>query len=186
MPVLIASLLALSTVSGPPACTVPGLPISADQQALMAQTNQYRGHVGVASVRWSKALELAALEHARDMARRDYFEHADPEGRRVGSRTRGAGYCRTTVGENLYWGKNSVRTATAAMDGWKKSPGHDANLKDDRWRYMGAAVYREQRDDGEHIWWVQVFGADARLARVSPRGTHSRASTASHSPNRSR
>jgi len=147
-------------LSAPAACVAPGLPTARPQQALFQALNAYRAGLGLPGLRYSKALELAALEHARDMERRNYFDHADPEGRRVPDRVETTGFCHRKVGENLVWGRNSVRTADAAMKRWKESPGHDANLRHPKYRYVGLALHRKRKADGVHYFWVQVFGFD--------------------------
>jgi uncharacterized protein YkwD len=106
-------------------------------------------------LRLSAKLSEAAMQHARDMARRHYFEHQDPAGRTPADRVRATGYAERRVGENLAYG---VLSTGEAIAGWIKSPAHCENLMDADFREMGIAYAREQ---GEHteLFWVQVLAA---------------------------
>ena len=103
---------------------------------------------------WNDALGAAALRHSEDMAARDYFAHADPEGRSVSQRTTAAGYRWRTVGENIAAG---LGEPAAVVAGWLASPGHCANIMSPDFAEMGAAfVLRAGTARG--VWWTQTFG----------------------------
>jgi uncharacterized protein YkwD len=107
-----------------------------------------------APLAWNEALAAAALVHSRDMARRDYFSHADPEGRSVSGRATAAGYRWQHVGENIAAGQGEPAEVVA---GWLASPGHCANIMSPDFAEMGAA-YALRPGSTRAIWWTQTFG----------------------------
>ncbi len=75
---------------------------------------------------WNSQLEEAAEGHARDMDRRNYFNHTSKDGRSIEDRIMAAGYTYTgyksfAIGENIAKGQESIAEVT---NGWFKSPGH--------------------------------------------------------------
>jgi uncharacterized protein YkwD len=107
-----------------------------------------------APLTWNEALAAAALAHSADMAARDYFAHADPEGRSVAQRASAAGYRWRAVGENIAAG---LGEPPAVVAGWLASPGHCANIMSADFAEMGAAfVLRAGTARG--VWWTQTFG----------------------------
>jgi len=108
----------------------------------------------VAPLAWNEALGVAALRHSQDMAARDYFSHADAEGRSVGQRASAAGYRWRHVGENIAAGLGEPAGVVA---GWLASPGHCSNIMSPDFAEMGAAfVVRHATARG--VWWTQTFG----------------------------
>ena len=102
----------------------------------------------------SRILNEAAADHARDMARRNYFEHRGTDGSQPKDRVMRAGYQPRLTGENIAFGPESAEEAVA---GWLKSPGHCANIMDSRFRDIGIGL-ATGRGRGK-IYWVQDFGA---------------------------
>jgi uncharacterized protein YkwD len=102
----------------------------------------------------SRDLEDAAAAHARDMARKRYFEHRGRDGSQPKDRVRRAGYQSRLTGENIALGPVS---AEEVVDGWLDSPGHCANIMDARFQDIGVGVASGGKR-GE-IYWVQTFGA---------------------------
>lgn len=105
----------------------------------------------------SNKLTEAAAAHARDMARRKYFEHRGRDGSEPRDRVRRTGYQWRLVGENIAYGPES---AEEVVDGWLDSPGHCANIMDPRFEDIGVGV-ASGRKRGQ-IYWVQEFGAPRR------------------------
>ena len=104
---------------------------------------------------WSDALAQAALVHSRDMAARNYFDHADPNGATVAQRATRSGYRWRAVGENIAAGQGSARQVVA---GWLASPGHCENIMSRDFADMGAA-YAINPHSAMEIYWTQAFGA---------------------------
>jgi uncharacterized protein YkwD len=101
----------------------------------------------------SRDLNDAAANHARDMARRKYFEHRGRDGSQPKDRVLRAGYKSRLTGENIALGPESAEEVVA---GWLDSPGHCANIMDTRFRDIGVGV-ATGRGRGQ-IYWVQNFG----------------------------
>jgi len=108
-----------------------------------------------APLAWNDQLASAALEHARDMAEHEYFDHVDRRGRGVAGRTRALGYPWRAIGENIAAGQGSARQVVA---GWLASPGHCANILSPSFREMGTGYALNPQAPME-IYWTQVFGA---------------------------
>ena len=102
----------------------------------------------------SPQLNEAAARHARDMARKDYFEHRGADGSQPKDRVLRAGYQSRLTGENIALGPESAEEVIA---GWLASPGHCANIMDSRFQHIGVGL-ATGRGRGK-IYWVQNFGA---------------------------
>jgi uncharacterized protein YkwD len=104
----------------------------------------------------SSKLGDAASAHARDMARKKYFEHRGADGSEPKDRVRRAGYQYRLTGENIAFGPESAEEVVA---GWLASPGHCENIMDPRFEHIGVGVATGRKRG--HIYWVQEFGAPA-------------------------
>jgi uncharacterized protein YkwD len=105
-------------------------------------------------LRVSRQLDDAAGGHARDMARRKYFEHRGSDGSEPRDRVRRAGYQSRLTGENIALGPESAEEVVA---GWLDSPGHCANIMDSRFEEIGVGL-ATGRGRGQ-VYWVQNFGS---------------------------
>lgn len=106
----------------------------------------------VAPLAPSRALDDAALRHARDMARHNYFDHAGRDGSQPKQRVARLGYHSRLTGENIAFGPES---AEEVVEGWLASPGHCANIMEPRIQEMGIG-FAVGRKRGE-IYWVQTL-----------------------------
>jgi uncharacterized protein YkwD len=102
----------------------------------------------------SPRLNDAAADHARDMARKKFFEHRGSDGSEPRDRVRRAGYRSRLTGENIAYGPVSAEEVVA---GWLASPGHCENIMEPRFRDIGVGV-ATGRKRGQ-IYWVQEFAA---------------------------
>ena len=102
----------------------------------------------------SRQLNEAARRHARDMARKKFFEHRGSDGSQPKDRVLRAGYQPRLTGENIAFGPETAREAVA---GWLDSAGHCENIMDPRFLDIGVGV-ATGRERGQ-IYWVQTFGA---------------------------
>ena len=101
---------------------------------------------------WNDELETAAIGHAKDMARKNYFSHTSKDGRSMETRIVAAGYFfkgfkSFMIGENIAFGQSSIDEVT---DGWFKSEGHCKNLMNPGFKEVGVAQHSH--------YWVQDFG----------------------------
>jgi uncharacterized protein YkwD len=108
----------------------------------------------VPPLQMSRELDDAATDHARDMARRKYFDHRGSDGSQPKDRVRRTGYLSRLTGENIAYGPESAEEVVA---GWLASPGHCENIMEPTFRDIGVGV-ATGRKRGQ-IYWVQTFGA---------------------------
>lgn len=106
----------------------------------------------------SDTLQLAALAHARDMARRSLLSHAGSDGSTPAERATRAGYRWRVVGENI---ASSQSTPEQVVAEWVRSPRHCVNLMDTEFSEMGVA-YVVEPQSAAGIYWAQMFGAPRR------------------------
>lgn len=110
------------------------------------------------------ALTRAALEHSRDMAAHDVFDHRGHDGSTPGIRVDRAGFGdHRIVGENIAAG---AMTPGDVTQGWLASPAHCENIMDGRFTLVGIA-YAENLRTRSAVFWTQDFAAH-RLSAANP------------------
>jgi uncharacterized protein YkwD len=115
--------------------------------------NRNRRAAGLETLQASRVLSQAARLQARNMAKYNFFDHTDLQGRdpqdRVEIFDREHRY--DLVGENIAAGYSS---AQATCEGWMHSPGHRANILGEDYTAIGVGFSR----GGEYgRYYVQVF-----------------------------
>lgn len=105
-------------------------------------------------LRWNERLAAAALVHAEDMARGNYFSHTGRDGSNPAQRVERAGYRYRSTGENIAGGQMQPEAAVA---GWIKSPPHCRNLMNGAFTEMGVA-YAVNAKSEMGVYWAQEFG----------------------------
>jgi uncharacterized protein YkwD len=113
------------------------------------------------SLHVSEKLNDAAAAHARDMARKKFFEHRGSDGSEPRNRVLRAGYDSRLTGENIALGPESAEEVVA---GWLASPGQCSNIMDSRFHDIGVGL-ASGRKRGQ-IYWVQDFGAPPSVKRA--------------------
>ncbi|MCB1050051.1 MAG: ankyrin repeat domain-containing protein [Acidobacteria bacterium] len=124
------------------------------------EVNRVRAEHGLSALTWSEPLKRTAEDHSFDMAKREYFNHYNPEGEDPSARARRHGV-RQGAGENLYMchlysgasmefrdGKRFVerywedpkKLAAKAVEGWMNSPGHRANILNGQYQTEGIGI----------------------------------------------
>ena len=134
-------------------------------QQILALVNQARaaGHrcggkyfSPVAPLSIDAALSRAALEHSRDMAAHDVFDHRGHDGSTPAARVELSGYGEhRIVGENIAAG---AMTAAEVTEGWLNSPPHCENIMDGRFTQIGIA-FAENLKTSSAVFWTQDFAA---------------------------
>ncbi len=150
------------------------------EQRIVASVNVERKNKVEDPVLPDPQLMKIARAHSEDMAKRNFFDHKNPEGQDATARAKAAGYiCRKDYGryftegvaENIYQGNlySSVRTrgtrttydwntaadiAAQAIKGWMASGGHRENILDKRHTLTGVGI-AIAKDDKVYI--TQVF-----------------------------
>jgi uncharacterized protein YkwD len=102
----------------------------------------------------SGPLSDAANIHARDMARKKFFDHRGSDGSQPRDRVLRTGYKFKLTGENIALGPE---TAEEVVAGWLASPGHCANIMEPRFQNIGVGL-ATGRGRGQ-VYWVQTFGS---------------------------
>ena len=104
-------------------------------------------------------LTKAALEHSRDMAEHDAFDHRGHDGSTPSVRVERAGFgAHRIVGENIAAG---AMTPSQVTEGWLASPAHCENIMDGRFTLIGIA-YAENLRTASAVFWTQDFAARRR------------------------
>ncbi len=128
---------------------------SALELEVLQRTNQVRTERGLRPLQWDALAYKAALGHAQDMLRRNFFAHQNPDGLGAAERMRAAGVLEVTVGENLasFEGYPDPEIPRRSLTGWMNSPGHRANLLKPEFTHLGVALVRQ----GRQVMVVQNF-----------------------------
>lgn len=119
-------------------------------------TNTQRQKNGLPPLAENFKLNNSARVKAQDMFAKQYFEHVSPSGVAVGDLAKQAGYQFIVIGENLALG--NFKSDQDLVQAWMDSPGHRANILNNRYRDIGVAVAKG-RFEGRTVWLaVQHFG----------------------------
>jgi uncharacterized protein YkwD len=147
-------------------------------------TNRERSQAGLPAFSPNKSLAYSATEHSQDMASHNYFAHkskgflhrTDPR-----DRVEAMGYNPQMVAENIAmvptytgqtiqsypgYGSQVVKTdytsygqlATTAMREWMNSPGHRANILNNRLSSLGVGVAVGVKGNVPYVYLTQNFG----------------------------
>ncbi len=122
--------------------------------ALFDVMNTARLEHGLQMLGHSSALDGVALVRANDLAKKGYFDHISPTGQSAFTELNAMAVRYRIAGENL--ARNNYlegRTVQAAFDALMASPGHRANILEERFGLVGVAVVR----NGQMWLYVTVF-----------------------------
>ena len=119
-------------------------PSSQDAASVAGMVNQYRAANGLGPLRVDGQLNRAAAHQTSAMAQIGTVSHS--AGGEFGERIRAHGI-RGAAAENLGYGYSN---AAHAVEGWKNSSGHNANLLHPAMGRMGFA--RAPGSDGRYYW----------------------------------
>ncbi|MFE6870413.1 CAP domain-containing protein [Kitasatospora sp. NPDC057692] len=152
---------ATTTPAAKPSATAPRATATANPggsangsfaQQVVGLVNVQRSQAGCGPLSADSRLATAAQVHSDDMADRNFFDHASPEGTHADQRIEAAGYRWSTWGENIARGQ---KDPAAVMESWMNSPGHRANILNCSFKQIGVGV----RTGSGGPWWTQVFAA---------------------------
>ena len=116
-------------------CQAPELLTLVNQARAEGRTCGDKEYPAAEPLQWNDKLAAAALIHAEDMARKNYFSHTSKDGSTMVDRVKRAGYVYRSIGENI----SSTTDVQSVIDLWLASPGHCANLMNADFTEMGAA-----------------------------------------------
>jgi uncharacterized protein YkwD len=116
--------------------------VSADETRILELVNQVRKKAGLAALKLSGRLAVAARGHSYDMALRHYFANESADGVSAEQRIRGSGIAYAEMGENIYMEAypNREGMPERAIEGWLGSPGHRKNLLSSKFTATGVGT----------------------------------------------
>ena len=158
-----------------PSASAQQVPLDAGavRAAVLAETNAYRASKNIPQLQENAALEAAATAYAVYLAEHEKMGHTADD-RNPPKRVSAQGYKWCFISENVWSSFRHSQTTLAeelvrkAMDGWKKSPGHNANLLQKRAHEIGIGAAGWKLNDGQEIFRVvQVFATECPGKRQS-------------------
>jgi len=123
-------------------------------QQVIALTNQDRAALGLDPLKADAELMQAAMDKARDMFEKGYWDHYGPNGETPWQFIRAEGIDYTVAGENLGKGFTDVNKLNQA---WLNSPAHRANIVKPEFNEVGVAVMDGTLEGKEVTLVVQMF-----------------------------
>ena len=166
--ILTSAALAASVLLAANTAHAQQIPIDVSRviRPIVGETDAYRAGRGVPPLVQSVPLMQAAQQYAEFLARTNTTGHT-ADGRSVRERIVATNaYKPCFQAENVfeYWSQPNVpvppTVVSAAMQFWKNSPGHEANLRDVRARHIGVGVAAWTHSGRHYYKVVQVFGDD--------------------------
>ncbi len=142
------------------AAVAPPKPLNVDDAAAetIRLTNAFRLQNGLPAFALDPVCQAAAFDHARDMARRGYFDHFGPGGSSPSSRYQrrnSAGQRVIRVTENIAWGNGTSPEGALRM--WLNSAGHRKHLVRREMNHIGVGVANGSCLLGPCTYYVQCF-----------------------------
>jgi uncharacterized protein YkwD len=127
------------------------------KDGVIASTNKNRKEVaGLPALVENSKLNKSAEAKVKDMFAKQYFEHVSPSGVGVSDLAEQQGYEFIIIGENLALG--NFKNDDAVLTAWMNSPGHRANILNNKYTQIGVAVGKGTFE-GKEVWLaVQHFG----------------------------
>jgi uncharacterized protein YkwD len=116
-------------------------------QQMEQLVNQHRASAGCPPLQPLAGATRAAQLHSEDMARRGYFDHTSPDGKRLRDRLAAQRIEFRMIAENLAHTPGAAPGRT--LRGWIESPGHRRNLENCDYTHHGIGL----RD----ALWTHVF-----------------------------
>jgi len=143
----------------PPPLNIGGFekPVVLLQSKIISETNSQRQANGnLPALKENADLDKTAAAKADDMFLNQYFEHISPAGVGPGELAQKYGYNYIVEGENLILGNFS--SEKEVVQDWMNSPGHRANILNNRYTEIGVAVIKGTYKGGTVWIGVQEFG----------------------------
>ena len=110
--------------------------------ATLCLINRERAVEGLPALAMDARLTQASQLHSDDMGRRDFYDHADPDGRQPSDRVYAQGLppYGTTVAENIHWGTGYLGSPREIVRDWMNSPGHRRNILRSEVSHVGVGI----------------------------------------------
>ena len=117
--------------------------------------NAARAKKGLQPLRLDPVLRAAAQIRAAECVKT--FSHTRPDGRPYKSAIADAGVNASYTGENVASGYQS---AQQVVDGWLNSPGHCANIMNEKFTRIGVGLEKNSGNGYRGYAWSQLFAND--------------------------
>ncbi len=132
-------------------------PTGITRASIIYWTNVQRKNNGnLPPLKENSVLNTTATGKTTDLFEKSYFEHTSPTGVTVASQVNEAGYQYIMIGENLALG--NFASGQAIVEAWMNSPGHRANILNDRYSEIGVGI-KQGTYQGRTVWIAtQHFG----------------------------
>ena len=121
---------------------------------ILAETNAIRAGVGSSSLTENATLTQVAMFRAAEMANSSVLSHTRPNGLSCFSVYAIYSYVYTSVGENLAWNSENLRSP---VEDWKTSEGHYKNMVSTSYNQIGIGVAPGICNGSQGFYYVQVF-----------------------------
>ncbi len=131
-------------------------------EEVIALVNEYREGEGLGELDADDKLMKAAMEKAKDMLEKGYWDHFGPNGETPWQFIKGEGYEYSVAGENLAKG---FTDKSKMMNSWLNSPTHKANIVKAEYTDVGVAVIDGELGGKNVTLVVQVFGKEKEVKK---------------------
>lgn len=125
------------------------------EQRVHRLINEQRQRAKLPPLAWREDVARCARDHSRNMAQRDFFDHVDPRLGDVDQRLNRFRIAWRVCGENIFMLSGYSNPAQVAVQGWMDSPGHRANILEQRFTHTGVGVFYRTRD--QMFYLTQIF-----------------------------
>lgn len=126
-----------------------------DEFQIFQLVNTERYKYRLANLEWDDKLAEIARDYSQKMARENFFEHADLEGKTVVDRAKDRRLKNwSKIGENLFVCRGIRKFDAFSVRGWMKSRTHRENILDESWTTTGIGIAESK--NGE-IFITQIF-----------------------------
>jgi uncharacterized protein YkwD len=126
-----------------------------DNYEILNFTNEERTGSSLNPLTANTALNTIASLRADDLFENQYFEHESPDGKSTSDLAVKVGYDYISIGENLALGNFGGNQGIVSA--WMDSPGHKANILNDKYEELGVAVKEGIFDGKRTTIAVQIF-----------------------------
>lgn len=99
-------------------------------------------------------IQKAARMHSKDMVKRRYFDHINPDKENVGTRLKSAKIQWTMAAENIASNKNMEDPVETAFKSWLESKDHYKNIINAEYELSGIGIAQSQDDT---FYFTQIF-----------------------------
>ena len=147
---------AVSTNTPVPNFAVAETILDNNNSEILFYTNQEREDESLSPLSANHILDIVALGRVDDLFTNQYFEHESPDGKSVSDLAVVEGYEYLFIGENLALG--NYEDNKAIVKAWMESPGHRANILNEKYTELGVAIKQGTYNDSINTIAVQVFG----------------------------